>query len=260
MSEPAVKVEIYSDIACPWCYVGKRRFERALAAFPQADSVEVVYRPYQLVPDKSEQPEPHRAYLTARYGPQSEAMDARLVELGRAEGLPFDFDRVLENNTLLAHRLLWHALTAYGPAVQGRLKDRLLTAHFAEGADIGDRAALASLAAESGLDRERAAVFLAGEEGLDEVLAQLDEARELGITAVPTFVFEGRWAVQGGQDSETFLRVLEQVARDTGADADTEAAAPEAPETETETETEAAAEAEACAADAACEVPTPGRS
>jgi predicted DsbA family dithiol-disulfide isomerase len=233
-----VKVEIYSDIACPWCYVGKRRFERALAAFPQADSVEVIYRPYQLVPGKSDQPEPHRAYLTARYGPQAEAMDARLVELGRAEGLPFDFDTVLENNTLLAHRLLWHALTAYGPTVQAALKDRLLTAHFAEGVDVGDRAALAALAADAGLDADRAAAFLASDEGHDEVLAEIDSARELGITAVPTFVFEGQWAVQGGQESSTFLSVLEQVAKETGA------AAPAA--------------AEACDADGACEVPAAG--
>jgi predicted DsbA family dithiol-disulfide isomerase len=216
-SEATVKVEIYSDIACPWCYVGKHRFERALADFPGADTVEVVYRPYQLVPDKSEQPEPHREYLTARFGPQAAAMDDRLAALGRAEGLPFDFDRILETNTLLAHRLLWHALTAYGPAVQGALKDRLLTAHFADGVDVGDRDALAALAAEAGLDRDRAAAFLASEEGREEVLAEIDDARAVGITAVPTFVFEGKWAVQGGQETSTFLRVLEQVAAETGA-------------------------------------------
>jgi predicted DsbA family dithiol-disulfide isomerase len=212
-----VKVEIYSDIACPWCYVGNHRFERALAAFPGSGSVEVIYRPYQLAPDKSEQPEPHREYLNARFGPQSAAMDARLEELGRAEGLPFDFDRVLETNTLLAHRLLWHALTAYGPAVQAALKTRLLSAHFAEGADVGDRAALTALAAESGLDGDRAAAFLASDEGREEVLAEIENAREIGITAVPTFVFEGQWAVQGGQDTATFLRVLKQVSEETAA-------------------------------------------
>ncbi|WP_431958756.1 DsbA family oxidoreductase [Actinacidiphila sp. bgisy160] len=230
-----MKVEIYSDIACPWCYVGKRRFERALAAFPQADQVEVVYRPFQLAPDKSETPEPHRAYLNERYGPQSAAMDARLEELGRAEGLAFDFDRAIENNTLLAHRLLWHALNAYGAKEQAALKDRLLVAHFAEGADVGDRATLAALAAEAGLDRDRAAAFLASDEGLEEVLAEIDDARGIGVNAVPTFVFEGKWAVQGGQESSTFLRVLEQVAKETGA-------VPAAPATD------------ACA-DGACEVP-----
>jgi predicted DsbA family dithiol-disulfide isomerase len=196
----------------------------------------VVYRPYQLVPDKSEQPEPHRQYLAQRFGPQAEAMDARLVELGRAEGLPFDFDRAIENNTLLAHRLLWHALTGYGPKVQAALKDRLLTAHFAEGADVGDPRALADLAAQAGLDRDRAAAFLASDEGRDEVLTEMDEARQLGITAVPTFVFEGQWAVQGGQESSTFLRMLEQVAK------------------ETATTPQDAPAADACA-DGACEVP-----
>ncbi|MFJ4985685.1 DsbA family oxidoreductase [Streptomyces sp. NPDC088732] len=230
-----MKVEIYSDIACPWCYVGKRRFERALAAFPQAAQVEVVYRPFQLSPEKSGTPEPHREYLSARFGPQATAMDARLEELGRAEGLAFDFDRAIENNTLLGHRLLWHALTVYGPAVQAALKDRLLVAHFAEGADVGDRETLASLAAEAGLDRDRAAAFLAGDEGREEVLAEIDEARTIGVNAVPTFVFEGKWAVQGGQETSTFLRVLEQVAQETGT----------AP---------VADDAAACA-DGACEVP-----
>ncbi|MET9873423.1 DsbA family oxidoreductase [Actinacidiphila glaucinigra] len=230
-----MKVEIYSDIACPWCYVGKRRFERALAAFPQADQVEVVYRPFQLAPDKSETPESHRAYLNERYGPQSAAMDARLEELGRAEGLAFDFDRAIENNTLLAHRLLWHALNAYGAKEQAALKDRLLVAHFAEGADVGDRDTLAALAAAAGLDRDRAALFLASDEGRAEVLAEMDDARGIGVNAVPTFVFEGKWAVQGGQESSTFLRVLEQVAQETGA-------VPAAPA------------ADACT-DGACEVP-----
>jgi predicted DsbA family dithiol-disulfide isomerase len=229
-----MKVEIYSDIACPWCYVGKRRFERALAAFPQADQVEVVYRPFQLAPDKSETPEPHRAYLNERYGPQSAAMDARVEELGRAEGLAFDFDRAIENNTLLAHRLLWHALSAYGAKVQAALKDRLLVAHFAEGADVGDRDTLAGLAAEAGLDRDRAAAFLSSGEGREEVLAEIDDARSIGVNAVPTFVFEGKWALQGGQESSTFLRALEQVAQETGA--------------------VAAPAADACA-DGACEVP-----
>ncbi|MDX3214802.1 DsbA family oxidoreductase [Streptomyces sp. ME02-6991-2B] len=220
----SMKVEIYSDVACPWCYIGKRRFERALADFPMADRVELVYRPFQLDPDKSTTPEPHRAYLDERYGPQSAAMDARVAELGGAESLAFDFDRVIENNTLLAHRLLWHALNAYGAKEQAALKDRLLVAHFAEGADVGDRGTLAALAAEAGLDRDRAADFLASDEGRAEVLAEIDDARGIGVNAVPTFVFEGKWAVQGGQESSTFLRVLEQVAEETGVVPDAPAA------------------------------------
>ncbi|MFD9124648.1 DsbA family oxidoreductase [Kitasatospora sp. NPDC059571] len=222
-----MKVEIYSDIACPWCYIGKRRFEQALDRFPGKDGVEVVYRPYQLVPDAPEQATPHRAWLAERYGPQSVAMDARVTELGRAEGITYDFDAALHANTFLAHRLLHLAENEYGAAVQGELKERLLKAHFTDGADVADRAQLAEVAVAAGLDAERVTAYLAGDEGADEVRAQLAEARALGISAVPTFVFEGRWAVQGGQEADTFLRVLQQVAEETAvaADGDAEACA-----------------------------------
>ncbi|WP_031079073.1 DsbA family oxidoreductase [Streptomyces sp. NRRL WC-3742] len=211
-----MKVEIYSDIACPWCWIGKRRFETALDAFPGKDAVELVYRPYQLVPDAPGTASPHRAWLAERYGPQSVAMDARVAELGLAEGLTYDFDAAQHVNTILGHRLLHLAETEYGAEVQGRLKEALLKAHFTDGVDVGDRTALVEVAASAGLDRERAAAYLAGDEGAAEVEAQLAEARELGINAVPTFVFEGKWAVQGAQDAETFRKVLDQVATEIG--------------------------------------------
>ncbi|MFE4516776.1 DsbA family oxidoreductase [Kitasatospora sp. NPDC056783] len=211
-----MKVEIWSDIACPWCYIGKRRFEQALAEFPGKERVEVVYRPYQLVPDAPATASPHRAWLAERYGPQSVAMDAQVAEMGLAEGITYDFDAALHANTFLGHRLLHLAEAEYGPAVQARLKEALLKAHFTDGVDVGDRAALTDVAVAAGLDRARVAEYLAGDEGTAEVNAQLAEGRELGINAVPTFVFEGKWAVQGGQDAETFRKVLEQVATEIG--------------------------------------------
>jgi predicted DsbA family dithiol-disulfide isomerase len=213
-----VKVEIYSDIACPWCYVGKARFERALTAFPQGAAVEVVYRPFQLDPTAPEEPRAHREVLAAKFGPQALAMDDRLTQLGAAEGLPFDFDTVLENNSLLAHRLLRFALDEYGAKAQTRLKGRIMTGHFAEGLDIGDPAQLADAAVAAGLDRTAVTDFLAGDALRDETLADIDQARRLGITAVPTFVFEGKWAVQGGQETSAFLQVLEQITKETAAE------------------------------------------
>jgi predicted DsbA family dithiol-disulfide isomerase len=213
-----VKVEIYSDIACPWCYVGKARFERALAAFPRSSSVEVVYRPFQLDPSAPQEARPHREVLAAKYGPQAAAMDRQIAALGAAEGVDFDFDTVLENNSLLAHRLLRFALDEYGPEAQVRLKGKLMAGHFGEGMDIGDPEYLTDAAVTAGLDREAAAAFLSGDELHDEVLDEIDEARQLGISAVPTFVFEGKWVVQGGQETSVFLRALEQVAKDTAAE------------------------------------------
>lgn len=228
-----MKVEIYSDIACPWCYVGKSRFERALAAFPQGDKVEVVYRPFQLDPDAPHEPLPHREVLAAKYGPQAVAMDDRLARLGAAEGLTFDFDSVLENNSLLAHRLLRFALEEYGAPAQNRLKGNLMTGHFAEGLDIGDPDRLADAAVAAGLDRDAVTAFLAGDALTDEVVADIAQARAVGITAVPTFVFEGQWAVQGGQETSTFLRALEQVAQETAASGPAEGGADSAGSTGT---------------------------
>lgn len=211
-----MKVEIYSDIACPWCYIGKHRFERALAAFPDADSVEVVYRPYQLDPGAPEQASSHRAYLDGRYGPGSAAMDAHVAEIGVAEGIAFDFDDALHVNTLNGHRLLRLAALKYGPTTQAQLKEKLFAARFANGGNVGDLDQLADLAAEVGIDRERAAAYLASDEGAKAVREEIAHARALGITSVPTFVFEGTWAVSGAQEASTFLQVLEQVAAEPG--------------------------------------------
>ena len=203
-----MKIEIYSDIACPWCFVGKRRFERALSAFPQP--VEVVYRPYQLVPDAPAVATPHRAWLAERYGPQSRAMDDRVTALGAAEGITYDFDTALHVNTFDGHRLLGLAAAEYGSAVQGELKERLLTAHFSDGVDVGDHAALTDLAVAAGLDRTRVAAYLASDEGRAELTAELEQARAIGIRSVPTFVIDETWAIEGAQETSTFLRALEQ--------------------------------------------------
>ncbi|WP_370155149.1 DsbA family oxidoreductase [Streptacidiphilus sp. EB129] len=205
-----MKIDIYSDIACPWCYLGKRRFERALAAHPRGADFEVTYHPYQLVPDAPSTPSPHRAWLAERYGPQSRAMDDRVTAIGAAEGIVYDFDAALHVNTLHGHRLLWLAATEYGLPVQHALKERLLAAHFSDGVDVADFAALTELAVDAGLDRDRVTAFLPSGEGIAEVRAEIAHAQRLGITSVPTFVFDGAWAVQGAQETSTFLRALEQ--------------------------------------------------
>ncbi|MHA6761049.1 DsbA family oxidoreductase [Streptacidiphilus sp. PAMC 29251] len=205
-----MKIDVFSDIACPWCYIGKRRFERALAAFPHP--VEVVYRPYQLVPDAPAEATPHRAWLAERYGPQSRAMDDRVAALGATEGITYDFDAALHANTFDGHRLLRLAATEYGLPVQHDLKERLLAAHFSDGVDVGDHAALTDIAVAAGLDRDRVTGYLGSDEGAAELTAELEQARAIGISSVPTFVIDETWAVQGAQETSTFLRALEQAA------------------------------------------------
>jgi predicted DsbA family dithiol-disulfide isomerase len=215
-----MKVEIYSDVACPWCYIGKARFERALGAFPGAGEVEVVFRPYQLDPSTPRTAVPMYDYLEQRFGPGARGMVGRVVDTARQEGLTMDYERGLAANTFDAHRVMWLAEREHGPAVQRELGERLFRAHFAEGRDIGDAELLAALAAESGMDAARVRALLASDKGTDEVRREIAEAQALGITAVPTFVFDERYAVQGAQPTSAFLQVLEQVAAEAQAAGD----------------------------------------
>jgi len=213
-----MKVEIYSDIACPWCYVGKRRFERALSAYPAADTVEVVYRPYQLAPDASTEAQPLEQAMRRKFGDRTPGLNARLVEVGKKEGIAFNFDKAQSVNTLLGHRLLHLAETEYGSAVQAVLKNALLHAYFVDGGNVGDPEQLTEIAVAAGLDRGRVTAYLASDEGTAEVQAGIAQAQRMGINAVPTFVFEGKWAVQGAQETSTFLQALERVAAETAAE------------------------------------------
>jgi predicted DsbA family dithiol-disulfide isomerase len=206
-----MKVEIYSDVVCPWCYVGEKRFERALAAYPGAADVEVVFRPYQLDPAAPAEAYPLRRYLERRFGGPSEGMTKQVSAAATGEGITFDWDRALAANTFTAHRLARLAEREYGPGVQRALVDRLFAAHFTDGQDVGDLAVLTRLAVEAGMDEERVRSYLTSDEGAEELASELDQARRLGIRAVPSFVFEGKFMVQGAQSASVFLQALEEV-------------------------------------------------
>lgn len=213
-----MKVEIYSDVACPWCYIGKSRFERALAAFPAGRDVEVTYRPYQLNPSTPTTAQPLYDYYDELFGPGMRDRHTAVVDVAKGEGLDFRMDRALAVNTFTAHRLVWLAERDHGPAVQRAVKDGLLRAYFTEGRDVGDIDTLVEIGAAQGMDADAVRVALTGDDGEAEVRAEIDHARALGISAVPTFVFEGKYAVQGAQEASTFLQVLEQVAAEVTAD------------------------------------------
>lgn len=208
-----MKVEIYSDVVCPWCYIGERRFERALKAFPRAAEVEVVFRPYQLDPTAPDKALPTKEALKGKFGENVAPMLDRVASVGAEEGIEFDWDRALSVNTRTAHRLLRLAELEYGAGVQRELMDRLFSLHFARGGDVSDVEALTTEAVAVGMDPERTREYLVSGEGAEELEGDFDHARRLGVRAVPTFVFEGQWAVQGAQPVSAFLEALEEAAK-----------------------------------------------
>ena len=214
MSNPhaiAMKVEIYSDIACPWCYIGEKRFAAALRSFADRE-VDVSFRPYQLDPAAPTTPRPLIAALREKFGTNVQQMLDRVTGVARGEGIEMHWDRAVAVNTLTAHRLLRFALAEYGAEVQRALAEKLFDAHFSAGGDVGDHALLTTLAASVGMDADRVRRYLDSDEGLAETRAEIEHARELGVRAVPTFVFDGQYVVEGGQPAEVFADVLRQVA------------------------------------------------
>ncbi|HSH46674.1 MAG TPA: DsbA family oxidoreductase [Longimicrobiales bacterium] len=210
-----MRVEIYADVVCPWCYIGEKRFEKALERFD--GEVDVVYRPFQLDPGAPEEATPLRDYLDRRFGAGAGRVTDHAGEAAAGEGIAIDWDSAQSVNTFQAHRLLRLALLEYGPYAQRDLMERLFAAHFSQGGNVGDRDELLELAVAAGMDGDRVRAYLASDEGAEALREELERARRIGIGSVPTFVIEGKYAVQGGQPPETFLQVLEDVRAKIGA-------------------------------------------
>jgi len=221
---PSLTVEIWSDVVCPWCYIGKRRFETAAAALRDEVDLQVVFRPYQLDPTAragTAQPVVE-AYAKKFGGPERAAQIIQHVSTVAAqEGLTFRMDRALRANTLLAHRLLF---LAEGSGHQYALKEQLLQAYFCDGLDIGNPEVLADCASTVGMQREVVLAFLHSDDGTAEVQQMLQLAAQAEITAVPTFVIDGRWAVPGAQDPETFVNGIRRMMQRRATEIETEAA------------------------------------
>jgi predicted DsbA family dithiol-disulfide isomerase len=215
-AQPAVRplrVDIWSDIACPWCYVGKRRFEAALASFAERDSVQVVWRSFQLDPSAPRTLPEAPGYaerLAKKYGTtpaQGAAMINRMTETARLDGIAMDFDHIRPGNTFDAHRLLhW----AHRADAQDALKERLFRAYLCEGKPIGEPDTLLGLVADLGLDVDGAQAVLATDAHAADVRADVAQARALGIDGVPFFVVGQRYGVSGAQSADTLRSVLER--------------------------------------------------
>lgn len=204
-------VEIWSDVVCPWCYVGKRRIERALEQFAHSDQVELTWHSFQL--DPSAPPERTRSsaeHLAEKYGmslEQAETSNRQMTELAASEGLEYHLDRTRGGNSFDAHRLI-HLAARHG--VQDAMKERLMRAYFTEGEPLNDTDTLARLAADAGLDEAEARATLDGEGFADAVHADEELAARIGIRGVPFFVLDRRYGVSGAQPSELLLQALDK--------------------------------------------------
>ncbi len=218
-------VEVWSDVVCPWCYIGKRRFASALAELaddPTFDAdVEIVYRAYQLDPKAPPGTTMSvvDAYARKFGGPErAEAIIEHLTTTAAADGLEFHLEDAQRANTRDAHRLLWYAEHHGQPGTQDAVKERLLAAYFTGGRNVGDTDVLVDEAVAAGLDGDAVRHFLDSDEGRAEVEADLAFAAEHGISAVPTYVIDRRWSIPGAQDPDVFVQVLRRLAATERAD------------------------------------------
>jgi predicted DsbA family dithiol-disulfide isomerase len=210
-----MRVDIWSDLVCPWCYVGKRRFENALTRFDNRAEVQIVHRSFQLNPAAPrDRTSNRREMLMQKYRlspTQAAEMDARMTQTAAGEGLEFHLEGTLTGNTFDAHQLV-HLAHAHG--LQDAVIERFYRAYFTEQRSLFAADSLVPLAVEAGLDREHAAATLRSNRYAESVTADIEIARQLGVTGVPFFVINDRYGVSGAQAPETFLDVLQRVAAD----------------------------------------------
>ncbi|MEI6874845.1 MAG: DsbA family oxidoreductase [Spirochaetota bacterium] len=218
----AIKIDIWSDLVCPWCYIGKRRLEEGMKDFAGREEsvpIDIEWHSYELSPDTPldiPKAETEVSYLVRHKGlseTKAREMLARVTDIATSVGLTYDFDTVKPANTVKAHQLLHHARAK---GFQAEAKERLFSAHFTEGRDLGNDDILAELASEVGLDRDEFLLALREERHLAAVRADQEQARAFGITGVPFFVIDGRYAISGAQSAETFTGALLKVVAERG--------------------------------------------
>ncbi|MET0521603.1 MAG: DsbA family oxidoreductase [Jiangellaceae bacterium] len=209
-----MRIEIWSDVVCPWCYIGKRRLETALAGFEHADDVEIVYRSFQLDPAAPRVPDQTVAeHLGSKYGggpAAGQQMVERTEAVAAEEGLLFRLGEAQRSNTVDAHRILHLALETGGPTQQAALKEELLAAYFLRAENVADHDLLRRTAEKAGLDSEAVDAVLATDRYADAVERDIREATALGATGVPFFVIDRKYGVSGAQPAEAFGQVLDR--------------------------------------------------
>lgn len=203
-------VDVSSDVICPWCYIGKRRLEKAVPALEGSHEVRVRWLPFQLNPSMPKEGISRREYRTAKFGSwkRSLELDAKVVAVGETEGIPFAFDRIERTpNTLDAHRLIW---LAGKEGVQDAVVEALFRAYFTQGRDLSNRQALIDVVAEAGLNRHDAEDVLKSNDGLEAIKEADEQARRFRVEGVPFFIVNGKLTLSGAQQPEAFLAAFTQ--------------------------------------------------
>jgi predicted DsbA family dithiol-disulfide isomerase len=214
----ALTVDVISDVICPWCYIGKRRLEKAVAAYTGREQVRVRWHPFQLNPHMPREGMNRKEYRTAKFGSweRSLALDAQVAEAGRGEGILFDYAKVMRTpNTLDAHRLIGFADTE---GVQGAVVEAVFRAYFVEGRDISQTTVLLDVVAGAGLDRGRAEAVLSSDEGLVTIRGAEEQAHRAGVQGVPYFLINNTVALSGAREPSAFIAAFEQAGTPTTSD------------------------------------------
>lgn len=214
-----VHVDIVSDVVCPWCFVGKKRFEKALGAIGEDIAVEVNWRPFQLDPTLPPEGKDRKQYIEQKLGgpERSREMHGKLETIGADVGIPFEFDAItVSPNTLDAHRLIRWAQTA-GEGVQTRIVGALFELYFVKGENIGEHAVLINVAREAGMDAAVVESLLASDADREAITQEIAMAQQMGVTGVPCFILENKYAVMGAQEPETIADAIRRVAAEKAA-------------------------------------------
>lgn len=199
-------IDVISDVICPWCYIGKRRMEKAIADFDKP--AEIHWLPFQLNPTMPKDGISRREYRTKKFGSweRSQELDAQVIAVGKEEGIDFAFDRIERTpNTLDAHRLIW---LADKKGVQDAVVEALFRAYFTEGRDIGNHETLLDVIAEGGLERSKAEAVLNGNDGMEAIREGEELSRQHHVDGVPFFIVNGQFTLAGAQPPDTFLEVF----------------------------------------------------
>ncbi len=212
-TSPALPITIYSDVICPWCYIGKRRFEAALGAPGMPERMDISWRPFELNPDMPSEGMERSAYRAAKFGAEkARQLDQQMAANGREAGIAFAFDKMKRTpNTRLAHRLIWQAERA-GRETQNAVVNRLFEGYFEEGLDIGKKDVLVAIAKDAGLDGKVAKTALEAEHTLEAVLDLEDAGIRMGIRGVPFFLLIDKYAISGAQPPELWRDALPKIA------------------------------------------------